>query len=156
MQTFILGNEDWYCAQHILPSKLADLRDNMLPTIYASFDPRPSSNTRHSSRKLLYGELDGVWQTLRLQDSKPPFSRRARTCIIAFVPSSGSSMSPTSVTCERSFGGMRDIKNYLRTTMTSDRLSSLALIHVHKGMNIDPDQVINGFASEKCRKLDFF
>ena len=40
--------------------------------------------------------------------------------------------------------------------MTSDRLSSLALIHVHKGMNIDPDQVINVFASEKCRKLDFF
>jgi len=50
---------------------------------------------------------------------------------------------------------MKHLKNYLRTTMT-DRLSSLAVIHVHKDMNNDVDQVINVFASEKCRKLDFF
>ena len=36
--------------------------------------------------------------------------------------------------------------------MTSDRLSSLALIHVHKDTNFDVDQVINMFASEKGRK----
>ena len=35
--------------------------------------------------------------------------------------------------------------------MTSNRLSSLALIHEHKDANIDVDQEINVFASEKCR-----
>ena len=55
-------------------------------------------------------------------------------------------MPATSATCERSFSGMKRIRNYLRTTMTSDRLSSLALIHVHKDMNIDADQML---ASEK-------
>ena len=31
METCILGNEERYCAQHLLPSKLAELRNNMLP-----------------------------------------------------------------------------------------------------------------------------
>jgi len=39
METRILGNEDRYCAQHLLPSKLADLRANMLPTRYSAFAP---------------------------------------------------------------------------------------------------------------------
>ena len=45
METRTLGNEDRYCAELLLPSKLADLRDNMLPTRYAAFS-RPSSNIR--------------------------------------------------------------------------------------------------------------
>ena len=59
-------------------------------------------------------------------------------------------MPPTSATHERSFSGMKRIQNFLRTTMTSDRLSSLALIHEHKDMDIDADPLINVFASEKC------
>jgi len=57
METRTLGNEDRYCAQHLLPSKLTGLRDDILPTIYA---PTFLKHTRHSSRKLLDGELDGV------------------------------------------------------------------------------------------------
>ena len=39
METRTLGNEERYCAQHLLPSKRTDLRNNMLPTIYAPFAP---------------------------------------------------------------------------------------------------------------------
>ena len=41
METRILGNAYRYCAHHLLPSKLADLRDNMLPTRYTAFAPDP-------------------------------------------------------------------------------------------------------------------
>ena len=35
METRILGNEDRYCAHHLMPSKLADLQDERLPCICA-------------------------------------------------------------------------------------------------------------------------
>ena len=114
-------------------------------------------HTRHSSRKLLDGELDGVWQdskASRLQDTRQQTYKDLYPCICTFIGVL-LTMPPTSATRESSFSGMKHLKNYLRTTMT-DRLSSLAVIHVHKDMNNDVDQVINVFASEKCRKLDFF
>ena len=39
METRTLGNEDRYCAELLLPSKLTDLRNYKLPTIYAAFVP---------------------------------------------------------------------------------------------------------------------
>ena len=39
----------------------------------------------------------------------------------------------SSATAERSFSVMRRVKNYLRTTMTSQRLNSAMLLHVHRG-----------------------
>ena len=60
-------------------------------------------------------------------------------------------MPPTSSKFERSFGCIRRNKNYLEI----NNEFFLTLIHVHKDMNIDVDRVINLFASDKCRKLDF-
>ena len=59
-------------------------------------------------------------------------------------------------TAERSFSVMKRIKNYLRSTMGNDRLSSLALLHVHLEIEIDVERVIELFASLKNRKLAFF
>ena len=58
----------------------------------------------------------------------------------------------TSAKFERSYGRIKRNKNFLEI---NDEFS-LALIHVHKGMDIDVDRVINLFASDKCRKLAFF
>jgi hypothetical protein len=40
--------------------------------------------------------------------------------------------------------------------MGDDRLSSLALLHVHREIEIDVERVIELFASLKNRKLAFF
>ena len=40
-------------------------------------------------------------------------------------------MSVTSCTCERSFSSMKLFKTYLRTTMTNNRLNTVALLDVH-------------------------
>ncbi|OXA47644.1 Zinc finger MYM-type protein 1 [Folsomia candida] len=56
---------------------------------------------------------------------------------------------------ERSFSKMKIVKNYLRSTMGQERLNALALISIGREVadDIDFDEVINDFASQKCRKI---
>lgn len=61
----------------------------------------------------------------------------------------------TSCECERSFSAMRRLKNYSRSTMTENRLNGLALMHIHLGIKIDKENIINRFASKGPRKLEF-
>ncbi|CAC5386793.1 unnamed protein product [Mytilus coruscus] len=55
----------------------------------------------------------------------------------------------TSSTTERSFSALRRLKTYLRSTIVQDRLSSLALIHVHREMDIDTERGLLSFALAK-------
>ena len=41
-------------------------------------------------------------------------------------------MPATNASSERSFSALRQIKTYLQTTMSQQRLNSLMLLHVHK------------------------
>ena len=47
----------------------------------------------------------------------------------------------TSCECERIISVMRRLNNYLRCTMGQDRLSSLALIHIHYEKEVDIEKV---------------
>ncbi|XP_065640525.1 52 kDa repressor of the inhibitor of the protein kinase-like [Hydra vulgaris] len=60
----------------------------------------------------------------------------------------------TSCECERSFSVMRQLKDYMRTTMSEDRLNGLALMYIHQEIVPCIDNVINRF-SIKNRRLDF-
>ena len=59
--------------------------------------------------------------------------------------------------CERSFSKLKQIKNYLRSTMGQSRLSDLALLSIESDMvkDIDFDGVIDRFAALKTRKGKF-
>ncbi|KAF0764906.1 52 kDa repressor of the inhibitor of the protein kinase-like, partial [Aphis craccivora] len=50
----------------------------------------------------------------------------------------------TTVTAERSFSSLRlrRLKNYMRSTMSEDRLNGLTVLHIHKHLPIDIDYVI--------------
>lgn len=54
---------------------------------------------------------------------------------------------------ERSFSGMKRLKTPLRSTMSKERLSSLAILHIHKHKNVDIDNVVSEFARRKGRRL---
>ncbi|KAK4873016.1 hypothetical protein RN001_015045 [Aquatica leii] len=58
---------------------------------------------------------------------------------------------------KRSFSKLKIIKNYLRTTMSQDRLSNLAFISIeHETVDtLDLNEVIDSFASMKARKIEF-
>jgi hypothetical protein len=56
---------------------------------------------------------------------------------------------------ERSFSKLKIIKNFLRSTMSQDRLTNLAILSIEKEVTktIDFDVIIDQFASRKCRRI---
>lgn len=58
--------------------------------------------------------------------------------------------------CERSFSKLKLIKNYLRSTMTQERLASLAILSIERkaASVLDFDDVINKFSVLKARKYN--
>ena len=56
-------------------------------------------------------------------------------------------------TAARSFSSMKRLKSPLRSTMRDERLSSLAILHIHKHKNVDIDRLVTEFARLKGRRL---
>ena len=48
---------------------------------------------------------------------------------------------------------MLRLKNYLRSTMTTERMSGLAVMHVHKDTELDVECIIHKFTHHKNRRL---
>ena len=64
-------------------------------------------------------------------------------------------MPASTATTGISFAVLRRLKTYLRTTMLQDRLTSLAVLHVHRDIDIDIDRVMRSFTLGKSRHVDF-
>ena len=61
---------------------------------------------------------------------------------------------PVSVaSAERSFSALKRLKTYLHSTMGSDRLSALALLHIHPDMTPEPKTVIQKFDASGHRRI---
>jgi hypothetical protein len=58
-------------------------------------------------------------------------------------------------TGERSFSHLKRIKNYLRSTMSQERLNCLAALNIENSIvcHIDFHDLVKDFASKKCRKV---
>ena len=59
----------------------------------------------------------------------------------------------TSAECERSFSTLERLKTYLRSAMTTERQSGLAMMNIHYGRAIDIDEIVNIFATQHPRRL---
>ena len=66
--------------------------------------------------------------------------------ILAIVPA-------TTCTCERSISALRRLKTWLRSSMTNDRLTGLALMHVHRHLDFDVETIIDNFARAQPRRM---
>ena len=64
----------------------------------------------------------------------------------------------TTATAERSFSSLRNIKTYLRSTMTSNRLNNLFLLYVHKKVtdSLDLHKIGNDFVNVNNRRQNYF
>ena len=54
---------------------------------------------------------------------------------------------------ERSFSGLRRLKNYMRSTMKEDRLNGLALMMVHRTISVSVENIIDTFAARHPRRM---
>ncbi|MBK5646616.1 MAG: hAT transposon family protein, partial [Acinetobacter sp.] len=64
----------------------------------------------------------------------------------------------TTTGSEQSFSKLKIIKNYLRSTMTQERLSNLTLLSIEHKIceNLNLTNLINEFAEMKARKIKIF
>ena len=61
----------------------------------------------------------------------------------------------TSCSSERSFSGLKRIKTALRSTMGDERLTALSLLHLHRDIGVDINEVVDEFARRHPRRLQF-
>lgn len=63
---------------------------------------------------------------------------------------------PASVTsAERSFSTLRRLKTWIRSRMGEERLTGLALMNIHRDIDIDVEKVIDRYSRKSHRRLDF-
>ena len=62
-------------------------------------------------------------------------------------------MPVSTATAERSFSSMRRLKTYLRSTMSTVRMSGLGLLNIHRDREIIAERVVDTFARRKDRRL---
>ena len=62
-------------------------------------------------------------------------------------------MSVSTATPERSFSTMRDLQNYLCSTMATEHMSRMVLMHVHKDTELDAERITHQFSRQKNRRL---
>ena len=65
----------------------------------------------------------------------------------------GCTLPVTSAECERSFSAMRKLRTWLRSTMKSDRLSSLAIMNIHRHVKVDYKEAAKLFFTLYFRKI---
>lgn len=58
-------------------------------------------------------------------------------------------------TCERSFSAMRRVRNWMRTTMGQQRLSSLSLLYIESDITkmIKPEDIVDKFDAKAPRRM---
>nr|CAH7749412.1 unnamed protein product [Callosobruchus chinensis] len=56
---------------------------------------------------------------------------------------------------ERSFPMLRRVKYWLRSKMEEERLTGLALLHIHGNMAVDPEEPIDMYSKKRKHRLDF-
>ena len=65
----------------------------------------------------------------------------------------GCTLPPTLAECERNFSAMRRLRTWLRSTMKSDRLSSLAIMNIHMNVEVDYKEAAKLFFTSYPRKI---
>ena len=97
------------------------------------------------ARRSLKGkDMDSISDVIRelylLEDAFPTLLKLLQICLTIPV---------STAECERSFSAMKRIKTYLRTTMSDERLSDLAILSIEKEISskLVIDDIIDKFAS---------
>ena len=62
-------------------------------------------------------------------------------------------MSISTATADRPYSAMLHLKNYQRSAMTTERMSGLALMHVHKDTVLDAERIIHPSSRQKNSHL---
>jgi hypothetical protein len=152
---------------NLIPAKVVTIDDSRavaksLLQKYGDLLNLPSSS---AGELQLGGEID-LWRSKWIREGahcRPPVtaSDALIVCDSKLYPATNCLLHllltlPVSVaTAERSFSTLRRLKTWLRSRMTEQRLTGLALMNIHREHSVSVDAVIDRFAKSKPRLLDF-
>lgn len=61
----------------------------------------------------------------------------------------------SNATAERTFSSLRRLKSWLRSTMEQERLTGLALLNIHRDINVSPENIVNRYAKIRKHRDEF-
>lgn len=151
LDTRLPAGSNRYNAQYLLPQNLQALNDNVADELFDTFQQDIAV-----SRQQFYHEINRWKARWTLTAEKPnsisgiiavtntDLYPGVKACLLVLL-----SMPVSTATAERSFSMMRRIKTYLRSTMTTDRMSGLGLLNIYQETEINLDRVADVFAGRK-------
>ena len=102
------------------------------------------------------------WSELEKSDRPASLAKATKHCDKLKFPNVftlikiGSTLPVTSAECDRSFFAMRRLRTWLRSTMKFDRLSSLAIMNIHRNVEVDFIKAAKLFFTLHPRKIQAF
>lgn len=127
----LISSEPRFCAQHLLPTKAAQLDEATEDTIFDAYSDDMTLSKRCLrmwKSKLANGESNipkDVQEIFNITNKNFYSGIYIVLCIFACMPVS-------TATTERSFNTMRRVTTYLRNSMSRKRLSGLGLLNVYR------------------------
>ncbi|VDI17927.1 Hypothetical predicted protein [Mytilus galloprovincialis] len=140
----LLDNSDRFQGQNLIPARLEWLTAECIDKLYETYrhdltDNQGTFNSEVQRWQRRWSSPDVIEKPKSLKASLSVTNKELYPSIFAIFAILVT-MPVTTSTTERSFSSLRRLKTYLRSTMVQDRLSSLALIHVHREMDIDTEE----------------
>ena len=152
----LLCYNDRFLGQYLLPSNVSTASREVLDKIHETY-------RGDLSDKVVYDNEVIWWQTKWAHTLEKPnglvetikttnevLYQNVTTVLTILL-----TMPVSTATPERSFSVMFRVKSYMRSTMKTERLSALALMHAYRDTPIDTDIVIREFCAKKKRRLAF-
>ena len=155
----LIKSENRFYAQHLLPRVIGNITNEKIATLYETYQTDLTCNLDEFKREV------ARWQTrwsITPRDQMPTSLCETLDAVnLVLYPSIDTilcimlTMPVTSATTERLLSVLRRLKTYVRSTMNNDKLSSLALMHIHRDFSVDLDKVMEKFVNAKTRRTDF-
>ncbi|KAF3859978.1 hypothetical protein F7725_000233, partial [Dissostichus mawsoni] len=140
---FVENSEPAMLATYLIPSALSRLtkdKQEMMVSWYREDLPQPDSIDQEIHR----WKVKNQPPTLLVSTAKDTLNMINVQyypnihCILSIYLT----LPVTTCSCERSFSALRRLKTWLRSSIGNDRLSGLAMMHVHRNRALDPEKVL--------------
>ena len=149
-----LSQENRFIGRYLVPAKLNAFNSGVQDKLYETYKT-DLSEKRDFDNEILR------WQTTWSHSTdKKSVTLHSSTLIRTFIPtwsqlllSSWQRPALSAATPERSFSTMRRVKRYLRSTIKTERLAALALMHAYRDIPIDVEALIREFCPKNNRRL---
>ena len=155
LETRLLKSENRFLAQHLLPRAFtATIYEAYRADIYLSLEDFRREVARWLTHWVITKRNDLPTTLCTTLDSVNPVLYPSidtiliKLCVLLTMP-------VASATAERSFSVLRCLKNYVRSTLKNDRLSSHGLVHIHRDFEVDLYKAMEAFVSYQTRRADF-